>query len=136
MCSAPLNKVILCLGSNTEAEDNIRFAAGALREYFLSINFSEAVYTEPIDCDSAALFMNQIAIAYTNIGLDEVRNELKRIEKNLGRIPEHKFNGQVLIDIDLILWNDIILKPKDWERDYVQEGLRFLFLAGENDEWG
>lgn len=42
------NNVILCLGSNTDCEANLKSAASLLRAYFGSIRFSEAIYTEPI----------------------------------------------------------------------------------------
>jgi len=41
------NNVILCLGSNTDCEANLKSAVSLLRAYFGSIRFSEAIYTEP-----------------------------------------------------------------------------------------
>ena len=100
------NNVILCLGSNTDCEANLKSAVSLLRAYFGSIRFSEAIYTEPIGLSDSGLFLNQVAVAGTNASLEEVRRAVKK-----GKIP---------IDIDLLLWNGTILKPADWEKEYVQ----------------
>ena len=67
------NNVILCLGSNTDCEANLKSAASLLRAYFGSIRFSEAIYTEPIGLSDSGLFLNQVAVAGTNASLEEVR---------------------------------------------------------------
>ena len=55
------NNVILCLGSNTDCEANLKSAVSLLRAYFGSIRFSEAIYTEPIGLSDSGLFLNQVA---------------------------------------------------------------------------
>ena len=39
----------------------------------------------------------------------------------MGRQPSHKAEGIVIIDIDLIQWNNEVLKPDDFKRDYMNE---------------
>lgn len=56
------NNVILCLGSNTDCEANLKSAASLLRAYFGSIRFSEAIYTEPVGLPIPGLFLNQVAV--------------------------------------------------------------------------
>ena len=77
------NNVILCLGSNTDCEANLKSAASLLRAYFGSIRFSEAIYTEPIGLPDSGLFLNQVAVAGTNASLEEVRRAVKAMEKRL-----------------------------------------------------
>ena len=108
------NNVILCLGSNTDCEANLKSAVSLLRAYFGSIRFSEAIYTEPIGLSDSGLFLNQVAVAGTNASLEEA------MEKRLGRMSDSKQKGKIPIDIDLLLWNGTILKPADWEKEYVQ----------------
>ena len=67
------SNVILCLGSNTDCEANLKSAVSLLRAYFGSIRFSEAIYTEPIGLSDSGLFLNQVAVAGTNASLEEVR---------------------------------------------------------------
>ena len=115
-----VEQCILCLGSNTDCEANLKSAASLLRAYFGSIRFSEAIYTEPIGLSDSGLFLNQVAVAGTNASLEEVRRAVKAMEKRLGRMSDSKQKGKIPIDIDLLLWNGTILKPADWEKEYVQ----------------
>lgn len=129
-----LNKVILCLGSNRDKERNIELADQLLRDHFISIYFSEVLYTEPINMRDASLFLNQVAIAFTSEEPNQIIDAFKHIEKKLGRTPEDKQKENILIDIDLLQWNDCILKPLDLQRAYVQSALRALSDAGQENE--
>lgn len=129
-----LNKVIVCLGSNRDKERNIELADQLLRDHFISIYFSEAVYTEPMNMRDPSLFLNQVAIAFTSEEPDQIIDAFKQIEKKLGRTPEDKQKENILIDIDLLQWNDCILKPLDLQRSYVQSALRSLSDAGQENE--
>ena len=120
------NKVILCLGSNKNCEENLESAVTLLYAYFGSIRFSEAIYTEPIGLAGCGLFLNQMAVTATESSLEEVKGVLKAMEKRLGRLAEDKQAGIIPIDIDLLLWNETILKPADWEKEYVQQLFRSL----------
>ena len=46
-------------------------------------------------------------------------------------MPDDKNFGIVPIDIDLLQWNELILKPDDLRRYYIIEGIRAL----ENEEF-
>ena len=55
---------------------------------------------------------------------DKSRRAVKAMEKRLGRMSDSKQKGKIPIDIDLLLWNGTILKPADWEKEYVQQLFR------------
>ena len=42
----------------------------------------------------------------------------------MGRLPTHKKEGKIIIDIDLLQWNGEILKPDDFKRDYMKQLLK------------
>ena len=44
-----------------------------------------------------------------------------------GRIPEDKAQGVVKLDIDLLVFDNKILKPEDMEREYIRRGMSVLF---------
>ena len=75
---------------------------------------------DPVLWSDFGLFLNQVAVAGTNASLEEVRRAVKAMEKRLGRMSDSKQKGKIPIDIDLLLWNGTILKPADWEKEYVQ----------------
>lgn len=121
-----LNRVILCLGSNLDKEKNMERAAERLRALFVSIRFAEPIYTDAFDCPVPTSFLNQVAIAFSPLAAGEIKERLKEIERSLGRKPEDKGLGRVPIDIDLLCWNEEVLKPDDLRRDYIQSGIRSL----------
>lgn len=128
------NKLVICLGSNFEKEKNMRSAADLLRGYFRSIRFSELVCTEPVGLPASGPFLNQMAIAGTDATLEEVKQVFKAMEASLGRTADSKRKGQVPIDIDLLRWNGRIVKPADWNKEYVRLLFRSFPDDGHNDK--
>lgn len=123
------NRIILSLGSNKDRERNMDLATELLQDIFPDIRFSERIETEPYgSLTGSALFLNQVAIADTPLTAEEIIRQFKEIEKQIGRQPEDKSLGAISIDIDLLVWNDIILKPDDWQREYIQSLLTLNFL--------
>lgn len=129
-----LNKVIVGLGSNQDKEKNMAHAVELLRDYFVSIRFSGAVYTEPVNILNPSLFLNQVAVAFTEEEPDEIIKYFKSVEKQLGRMPEDKLKESIPIDIDLLQWNDRVLKPSDIQRSYIQSALLMLSDERQEDE--
>lgn len=129
-----LNKVIVGLGSNQDKEKNMAHAVELLRDYFVSIRFSGAVYTEPVNMLNPSLFLNQVAVAFTEEEPDEIIKYFKSVEKQLGRMPEDKLKENIPIDIDLLQWNDRVLKPSDIQRSYIQTALLMLSDERQEDE--
>ena len=121
-----LNRVIIGLGSNLDKEKNMAAAVRLLEDCFVSIRFSAAVYTEPVGMNNPALFLNRVAVAFTSEEPDRLVAALKQKERMLGRTTNGKSEGIIPIDIDLLQWNDLILKPEDLQREYVKAGIRFL----------
>ena len=83
--------------------------------------------TEAIGSRFLSPFSNQTALFETSIPAEEVRTILKRIERRNGRSPEDKAQGIVKLDIDLLKYDDCVLKPEDMEREFVLTGMRELF---------
>ena len=119
---------ILCLGSNFYRIAHMAYAQRELKKHFPTIRFSEEMETEAIGSRFLSPFSNQVASFETTLSSEEVRAILKQIERDLGRLPEEKPQGVIRIDIDLLMYDDCVLKPADLERDFVVEGLKSLSL--------
>ena len=119
---------ILCLGSNFYRIAHMAYAQRELKKHFPTIRFSEEMETEAIGSRFLSPFSNQVASFETTLSSEEVRAILKQIERDLGRLPEEKPQGVIRIDIDLLMYDDCVLKPADLERDFVVEGLKSLNL--------
>ena len=127
-----MHRIILGIGSNYDQENNVAYAAEQLRTLFSSIRFSQSYYSKAEwKSYSVGPYLNQVAIAYTTLSHSEITPLLKAIEKAAGRSKELKAVGIIPIDIDLIQWNDLVLKPEDLTRSYVRKGLDELLLEEE-----
>ena len=119
---------VLCLGSNYNRHLHMEEARKALMELFPTIRFSEEMTTEAIGDKFLSPFSNQVAKLETSLTIEDIRNLLKKIEKDNERLPEDKGQGIVKLDIDLLKFDELILKPNDMEKDYVIKGMKFLTL--------
>ena len=103
-----MNRVLISLGSNTHAEAHIPRALE--RE-------TAAIQTEPIDFPyPSGLFTNLLILAYTPMSQADLINLLHDIEQEARRDRKHP--EIVTLDLDLIQWNDEVLKPRDTLRPY------------------
>ena len=119
---------LLCLGSNINRETNMEDAREALTSAFPNIRLGFEMETKAIGSDFLSPFSNQVASFETSLSAEEIRTILKQIERDHGRLPEDKSHGIVKIDIDLLMYDDCVLKPQDLEKDFVLEGLKSLTL--------
>ena len=117
---------LLCLGSNYNRHLHMEEARKALMELFPTIRFSEEMTTEAIGDKFLSPFSNQVAKLETSLTIEEIRSLLKKIEKDNERLPEDKGQGIVKLDIDLLMYDDLTLKPNDMEKDYVVKGISSL----------
>ncbi len=117
------NHIIVALGSNDHPEQHILQATNELNRLLEEVCWSSAVYTLPIGCSNPSSFLNKVAVAKTSMDVDELQALFKEVERRMGRTAEGKRQGIIPIDIDLIRWNDRLLKPDDYHRDYVQAAL-------------
>tara|TARA_B110000483_G_C17974105_1_gene457070 strand:- start:228 stop:740 length:513 start_codon:yes stop_codon:yes gene_type:complete len=95
----------LSIGSNTDAESNIRAALDALSLEFENIRHSTTYESQAIGFDGDN-FLNLVVLADTDKGLADVAAFLKRLEDKLGRDRRQaRFSGRTM-DIDILLYGD------------------------------
>lgn len=120
---------ILCIGSNCHPEANLPLARRRLQTLFPGIRFAAERETEPLFFANPARFVNQVATFQTNRPKATVGSQLKAIECEAGRQPGDKLQEQVCLDIDLLTYGNELLKPADWQREYVVCGLNELLTV-------
>lgn len=119
-----MHKVLIGIGTNSDANFNMKQAINYLLSYFPNIKFTNWIETQPFGIGFNTPFLNSLAYFETEKSKDEVQLQVKSIEKKMGRKPSHKTEGRIIIDIDLIKWDNEILKPDDFKRDYMQQLLQ------------
>ena len=131
----------ICIGSNYNREENLLLAQKQLMALFPSIRFADEEETEPFLLSNPALFTNQVARFQSEEGVEQVKGRLKAIERMAGRystysaasLPLEGAGGgssgysqtveDIALDIDLLMCDDLVLKPQDMERDYIKRGI-------------
>lgn len=119
---------LICLGSNTNREQNIPFAQNRLMYHFPNIVFGTEQDTTPLFYANPARFTNQVARFSSSLSVSQIKSIFKEIEASVGRVPEDKGNEIVKLDIDLLVYDDLVLKEKDLQREYVIYGINELKL--------
>lgn len=100
-------KIYISIGSNQDAEDRIRFGVKQLGYYFSDLELSSVYESEAVGFDGDN-FLNLVASAKTQMTVSQVDQAFKQIEKAAGRIRgEAKFSNRTL-DIDLLLYDDLV----------------------------
>ncbi|MDR2956120.1 MAG: 2-amino-4-hydroxy-6-hydroxymethyldihydropteridine diphosphokinase [Prevotella sp.] len=114
-----MNKALLSIGTNEDREVNMALCHKFLDSIFSDISYSKTSLTEPYGTKYKSDFLNQLAVIYTTHTQKEVSLSLKEIERKMGRKDNDKEKGIVKIDIDLVIWNEEVLKPTDISRAYI-----------------
>ena len=105
-----MNTAIVILGSNVEADQNIDAAKERLSEYFEIDLCSSRIGSDAVGENYVAPFLNEAVKLYSDETAEETIAIFKQIETEMGRTPESKITGLVPIDIDLIFWNDNLMR--------------------------
>lgn len=117
---------LLCMGCNLDRTAHMTSARRDLENHFPGIRFGTETETEAIGSGFLSPFSNQVALLHTSLSAQEVHTLLKQIERNHGRVPDDKAQGIVRMDIDLLTYDHVVLKPADMEKPYVQAGIEEL----------
>ena len=121
-----IHSCLLCLGSNFDRKVHMNSVRRDLERHFPDIRFGTEMETEAIGSGFLSPFSNQVAWFKTSHSAEEVRDILKQIERDHGRFPDDKAQGIVKLDIDLLRFDNEVLKPADLGKDYVLAGIKEL----------
>jgi 2-amino-4-hydroxy-6-hydroxymethyldihydropteridine diphosphokinase len=103
------HSIYLGLGSNIgDCDANLRAALSRLGEVVQIARVSSVYETKPLLVEDQPLFHNLACAGLTSLGPLDLLHTLKRIERELGRVSGLRY-GPRLIDIDLLLYDDLIL---------------------------
>ena len=72
------------------------------------------IETEPWGVRDQPKFINMAAKMETSLGPEKLLNILKKIEVEMGRIPTIRWGPRV-IDLDILFYDDLIMKTPDLE---------------------
>lgn len=113
------HNAFLNLGSNIEAEIYVPRAVELLRETGRVEAVSTAWESLAVGTDGAN-FLNACVLFVTPLSADELKEEILRpIEDTLGRTRGLDKFAPRKIDIDIVLFDETVYKPDNWEHAFV-----------------
>ena len=104
-----MSKAYLSLGSNREPEHHLREAVAALRKHFGEIVLSKVYRTRAVGFDGGD-FLNAAAIIETSLDPFALNAWLHALEDAHGRDRSGPRFGDRTLDIDIVLFDDLVLQ--------------------------
>ena len=105
-----MTQVYLSIGSNIERNKNIRACIQHLRQDYPDIVFSN-IYETPAFGFDGNPFYNLAAGLSTEQSLEQLQSYLKNLESTQQRQPHTKKFSARTLDVDILLFGDLILQP-------------------------
>jgi 2-amino-4-hydroxy-6-hydroxymethyldihydropteridine diphosphokinase len=103
--------VFLGIGTNLGSREiNLERAIESIGEFIGPVIKSSSIYeTEPWGFQSNEEFLNQVVMVKTDVNPSGLLGRILMIESTLGRVRGEKRYESRLIDIDILLYDDIIV---------------------------
>lgn len=118
-----MHSFTLLLASNENATSNMAQAKVRLDTFFhdslrwSTIHESQAHGAKD---QGAPPYLNAVCQGQTAMSLEGFKAWLKAMEAEMGRQRGVAANGRVTLDLDVVVWENSILRPIDAERSYYQ----------------
>ena len=107
-----MSGILILLGSNLgERVENLSIALDALEEEAITVRKLSSIYeTAPWGIENQPWFLNLVAEVSTTLLPKELLDCCQQIENQMGRVRGANRWGERLIDIDILYYQDLILK--------------------------
>ncbi len=104
----------LCLGSNLGDREKNLSQALSLLSHEINLEKVSSIYeTEPVGYKEQPFFLNLVCRVTTNLNPGELLHLAKTMETRMGRVPSKQANSPRIIDIDILFYDNKIIKTQD-----------------------
>ncbi|MCM1094059.1 MAG: 2-amino-4-hydroxy-6-hydroxymethyldihydropteridine diphosphokinase [Lachnospiraceae bacterium] len=122
-----MNHFVISLGSNSSDRcEKMEITLSHLKSVLQVEECSEIYETLPWGGGDRS-YVNCVIAGSTTMDMESLNSLAKQWEMECGRNAETKRLHIVPIDIDIVIWNDAILRPKELTRDYFLKGYDKIF---------
>jgi 2-amino-4-hydroxy-6-hydroxymethyldihydropteridine diphosphokinase len=119
-------RVYISIGSNIDREANIRSAIHVLQERFGELSLSSVYETEAVGFEGDD-FYNLVAGFDTDESIESISLWLDEVENSHGRDRSAPKFGPRTLDMDLLLYGDVVSEEFRVPRDEI---MRYAFVLG------
>ena len=123
------HECIIGIGSNIDSERNIAAALFFLRTEQEFVSVSSLIKTSPIGITDQPDFLNGAVKILTTMEIADFKGYLKDIEDRLKRDRTTPKFGPRTIDLDIVIWEDEIIDPDYYSRDFLKAAVDEINLA-------
>lgn len=121
-----LHRYIICLGSNFQASEHLAAARKMIAALAGDVVWGDTLTTAAEPARDNVIYQNCAALLTTEKEIEEVKALFKDMERQAGRTPESKRLGIIPLDIDILTYDNQVIKAEDLRKKYVQLILRSL----------
>ncbi|WP_297089245.1 2-amino-4-hydroxy-6-hydroxymethyldihydropteridine diphosphokinase [uncultured Draconibacterium sp.] len=118
-----MNEVIVGIGSNINADENIAKMLEILKGEVKVLQVSAMIKTKPIGIENQSDFTNGAVKIVTLQDRESLNKLLKKIEDQLGRDRSVPKFGPRTIDLDILVWNGEIVDEDYYTRDFLRRSV-------------
>lgn len=112
------HRVIVCLGSNVACKTaNIRRALHLLASHYHVVGIGKEVESPDVT-GRGEPYVNLTVECEVGSTIDELNAFLSSLENELGRIAESKSSGVMPLDADIVVWDETVISPRDYQAPY------------------
>jgi 2-amino-4-hydroxy-6-hydroxymethyldihydropteridine diphosphokinase len=115
-----IHECIIGIGSNIEPEQNMAAAIFFFEVEQKLVSVSSIVRTAPIGIREQPDFLNGAVKVFTEMELTDFQSYLKGMEDRLKRDRSAPKYGPRTIDLDIIIWDGIIIDQDYYYRDFLR----------------
>jgi 2-amino-4-hydroxy-6-hydroxymethyldihydropteridine diphosphokinase len=117
------NKGVIGLGSNIDSVANMGRALYLLGLRIKILAVSSFQTTPPIGISDQPDFLNGAVLVQTSMTREQLDAELKAVEDEMGRDRSLPKYGPRVIDMDIIIWNEVVVDDDFYERDFLRRAV-------------
>lgn len=114
------NSAVISLGSNIDAVVNMGRALYLMGLRMKILAVSSFQTTAPIGISDQPDFLNGAVLVQTAMTREQLEADLKELEDEMGRDRTLPKYGPRVIDLDVIIWNEVVVDNDFYERDFLR----------------
>lgn len=117
-----MTECILTFGSNCPERERMMEIAGRWIDSTFGTAVSSGVYSTRALNGKSPDYLNMVVCIETELSAEKLICLGKEFERQCGRTRESKLSGIVEMDVDVVRFGSIVLRPEEFTRTYFMTG--------------